>query len=263
MSATPEVPETPQEQDDQMQLLIDLHQNNERQGPGGRTETELAMYLAGVDLQSSYRIADIGCGTGAASLVLAEMLDAQITAVDFLPEFLNVLDGRAKDAELSDKITTLNASMDALPFEDEYFDALWSEGAIYNIGFSKGVSDWKRFLKQGGVLVASEITWTTGERPKELEDYWQAAYPEIDTASNKMRVLENAGYQPLGYFILPGECWLENYYAPLQQSYDDFLTRHQNSDAAQAIIAGEKEEVAMYEKFKDYYSYGVYVARKL
>ena len=144
-----------QQQDEQMQLLIDLHRNNERQGPGGRTETELAMYLAGVDLQSSYSIADIGCGTGAASLVLAEMLDAQITAVDFLPEFLRVLEARAKDAELSEKITTLNASMDALPFEDDSFDALWSEGAIYNMGFAKGVNEWKRYLKQGGVLVAS------------------------------------------------------------------------------------------------------------
>ena len=30
--------------------------------------------------------------------------------------------------------------MDALPFENEELDLIWSEGAIYNIGFEKGVT---------------------------------------------------------------------------------------------------------------------------
>ena len=248
---------------EQMQLLLDLHKYNERQGPGGRTETELAIYLAGLDLTTEYKIADIGCGTGAASLVLAEMLNAEITAVDFLQEFLDELDERAKEAELAQRISTLNASMDALPFDPASFDVLWSEGAIYNIGFAKGVQDWRTYLKPGGILVASEITWTTGERPEEIEQYWKAAYPEIDTASNKTRVLEEAGYQPLGYFILPPHCWLENYYGPLKQSYDTFLSRHENSLAATETISAEKEEMAMYQKYGAYYSYGVYIARKL
>jgi len=248
---------------DEMQLLIDLHKNNERQGPGGRAETEIAIYLSGLDFDTQYKIADIGSGTGAASLVLAEMLDAEITSVDFLQDFLDILEQQAQDAELNSRITTLCASMDDLPFTEESFDVLWSEGAIYNIGFAKGVQDWKKYLKQGGVLVASEITWTTDQRPQALEDYWEHAYPEIDTASNKMAVLECAGYQPLGYFVLPEECWLDNYYNPLQASYDDFLERHGSSETAKAIIAGEKEEVQMYENYKAYYSYGVYIARKL
>lgn len=248
---------------DEMQLLIDLHKQNERQGPGGRTETELAIYLAGLGFDTHYKVADIGCGTGAASLVLADMLDVDITSVDFLQDFLDVLNTSAQDAELDSRIKTLCASMDDLPFNEDAYDVLWSEGAIYNIGFSKGVQDWKKYLKQGGVLVASEITWTTEERPQAIEDYWEEAYPEIDTASNKMAVLERAGYQPLGYFVLPEHCWLEGYYEPLRTSYDAFLARHSNSEAAQAIIAGEKEEVAMYEKYKSYYSYGVYIARKL
>ena len=38
------------------------------------------------------KIADIGCGTGASTLLLARSLDAQITAVDFLHDFLEVLE---------------------------------------------------------------------------------------------------------------------------------------------------------------------------
>ena len=41
------------------------------------------------------RIADIGCGTGASTLVLAENLNAEIVAVDLHPKFLKVLTDRA------------------------------------------------------------------------------------------------------------------------------------------------------------------------
>ncbi len=54
--------------------------------------------------------------------------------------------------------------MDKLPFGDEEFDIIWSEGAIYNIGFERGVKDWSRYLKVGGLLVVSEITWITASR---------------------------------------------------------------------------------------------------
>lgn len=63
------------------------------------------------------------------------------------PEFLEILETNARHLSLTEKISTLACSMDKLPFGDEEYDVIWSEGAIYNIGFEKGVKDWKRFLK--------------------------------------------------------------------------------------------------------------------
>ncbi|ETR66946.1 MAG: type 11 methyltransferase, partial [Candidatus Magnetoglobus multicellularis str. Araruama] len=153
-------------------LLIDLHKSAIRQGPGSDAETEKALELSMIDRSAPLKIADIGCGTGASTLLLARLLKAQITAVDFLQEFLEELEDRAKNMGLSEKITTLSCSMDNLPFEEEEYDVIWSEGAIYNIGFEKGVKDWNRYLKVGGLLVVSEITWITGSRPSELQKYW-------------------------------------------------------------------------------------------
>ena len=76
------------------QLLIDLHKNANRQGPGGDAESEKALNLATIDQTVPLKIADIGCGTGASTLLLARLLDARITAVDFLKDFLEVLEGR-------------------------------------------------------------------------------------------------------------------------------------------------------------------------
>src|SRR5690554_4810505 len=101
--------------DFQMQLLLDLHRSNFRQGPGGDAESNRAMELAGLDRSRPLKIADIGCGTGASTILLAKKLDADITAVDFLPEFLDELQTRASDHGVADRITPLNCSMDALP----------------------------------------------------------------------------------------------------------------------------------------------------
>ena len=169
----------------QMQLLVDLHRSNFRQGPGGEAETKQALMLTGLDKSRPLKIADIGCGTGASTIQLAKELDAEITAVDFLPEFLEELQARATEHGVADKITTLSCSMDALPFADEEFDVIWSEGAIYNMGFEAGVSAWRRFLKPGGKLIVSEITWLTADRSSELQSHWDAEYPEIDIASAK------------------------------------------------------------------------------
>jgi ubiquinone/menaquinone biosynthesis C-methylase UbiE len=244
------------------QLLIDLHRHAERQGPGGKAETKRALELAGLDRSRPLKIADIGCGTGASTIILAKALDADITAVDFLPEFLDELQSRANNHGVADRITTLNCSMDALPLTTGEFDLIWSEGAVYNMGFEAGISAWSRFLKPGGKLIVSEITWLSATRPPGLQAYWEREYPEIDVASAKIGILERHGYSPEAYFVLPTNCWIENYYRPMQSRFDAFLERHGRSDDAKAIVEAEKHEIALYEHNSAYYGYGVYVAEK-
>lgn len=244
-------------------LLIDLHQHALRQGPGGEEETRRAIELAGLAKGRRWKIADIGCGTGASTLVLARELDADITAVDLLPEFLAVLQERAARLGLAHSITTLAASMDALPFAPASLDAIWSEGAIYQLGFERGAREWRRFLRPGGILAVSELTWLTTNRPQELEAHWVEQYSEVGSAASKMAVLERNGYSPLGYFVLPERCWFEAYYRPMQRRFPAFLAEHGTSEAARAIVASEEQEIALYERYKAHVGYGYYIARKL
>lgn len=247
---------------DDLRLLVDLHRDGKRQGPGGDDETRLSVTLSGLNEAESLKIADIGCGTGASTLVLARELDACITAVDFLPDFLERLDTAAEREGLGERIKTLAASMDALPFEGQSFDAIWSEGAIYNIGFAAGIKAWRHFLKPGGILAVSELTWLTGERPSELEQHWTREYPEVATASAKMAILEANGYSPLGYFPLSERCWLDNYYRPMQERFASFLSRNGHAEPARAIVEAEENEIALYERFSAFFSYGYFVARR-
>jgi ubiquinone/menaquinone biosynthesis C-methylase UbiE len=247
---------------DDLALLFDLHKRAKRQGPGGEDQTRKAVDLAGLSPSEPLKIADIGCGTGASTMQLARALNARITAVDFSSDFLEVLEADTEEAGLSERIKSLLCSMETLPFEDEEYDVFWSEGAVYNMGFENGVNSWRHFLRPGGLLVVSEITWTTGDRPSEVQKFWESAYPEIATAADKISVLERSGYSPIAYFTLPESSWIDNYYRPLQDSFPGFLARHANSDKARAIVEAEEKEISLYMKFKSYYSYGVYIARK-
>jgi SAM-dependent methyltransferase len=228
-----------------LDLLIDLHRDGERQGPGGTDATRLSITLSGVSEARGLRIADIGCGTGASSLVLARHLNAHVTAADFIPAFIERLNITAEQEGIGKKVTTLTALMDALPFEERSFDAIWSEGAIYNMGFENGVQAWRRFLKPAGILAVSELTWLTGERLLELEEHWIDEYPEVATASAKLAILEANDFSPVGYFPLTEHCWLDNYYRPMQRCFTDFLSRHAHSEAASAMVETEEKEIAL------------------
>jgi len=245
-----------------LKLVIDLHKSNSRQGPGSIKATKLAIEMSGLgDKQNKLKIVDIGCGSGASTLTICENLNADITAVDLFPEFLEILEDRATEKGLNKKIKTTPCSMDDLPFDENSLDAVWSEGAIYNIGFKKGIEYFKRFLKPKGILAVSEITWLTNNRPEELTSHWESEYPEIDTVSNKIKIIEESGFTLKGYFPLPEECWLSNYYEPLQNKFEDFLKKH-NSDGAKSIIEAEVNEIELYKKYRNYYSYGFYIAQK-
>jgi ubiquinone/menaquinone biosynthesis C-methylase UbiE len=136
----------------EIELIIDLHKNTERQGPGSEKDTLRVLDLIDLSEKSDVKLADIGCGSGGQTITLARNFNGLITAVDLFPEFLDELEGKSRKHGFDDRINTLKASMDNLPFEAGEFDIIWSEGAIYNLGFTKGIRYWKKFLKEGGFL---------------------------------------------------------------------------------------------------------------
>ena len=249
-----------------LELITDLYKGLTRLGPGSDASTRQALALgeaAGLSPTAPLQIADLGCGTGAATWVLAQALAGTITAIDQLPAFLNALEARRPEAPLLASVETCAADFSQLPFPQESLDLIWSEGAIYNLGFAAGLAAWRPFLKPGGFLAVSELTWLTAQPAAPLEAFWNEAYPEVATASAKLAILEQQGFRPLGYFPLPRACWLEGFYEPLEASLPAFLARQGASPEAKALAREVREEAALYRRYGDQVSYGFYVARRL
>lgn len=244
------------------QLICEYFANIERQGPGSPETTIKALSFID-NLTEHSHIADIGCGTGGQTKILAQHTPGHITGLDLFPDFINIFNRNAKELNLQKRVEGIIGSMDNLPFKEEELDLIWSEGAIYNIGFQKGLNEWRKYLKTDGYIAVSEVSWFTDERPNEINDFWMDAYPEIDTIPNKILQMQKAGYIPVACFILPENCWTENFYAPQVEAQKDFLQKYAGNKAAEEFIANQRHETQLYYKYKEFYGYVFYIGKKI
>jgi SAM-dependent methyltransferase len=245
-----------------LELICEYFANLERQGPGSPEVTVKALSFID-NLNDKSRIADIGCGTGGQTMVLAQNAPGTVTGIDLFPAFIDLFNRNAENMSLKDRVNGIVGSMDNLPFEDEELDLIWSEGAIYNIGFERGLNEWRKLLKTGGYIAVSEASWFTEKRPAEIEKFWMDAYTEIDTIPNKVAQMQKAGYIPVATFILPENCWIDHFFAPQVDPQKVFLKKHSGNKAAEGFIEYMRYEAQMYYKYKEFYGYVFYIGKNI
>ena len=243
-------------------LICEYYSSLERQGPGSPEVTIKALSFID-NLVDESRIADIGCGTGGQTMVMAHHTPGHITGIDLFPAFIELFNINANKLNLQDRIKGIVGSMHNLPFQQEELDLIWSEGAIYNIGFERGLNEWRNFLKKGGYIAVSEASWLTEERPVEIEKFWKDAYPEIATISNKVERMQKAGYVPIATFVLPENCWTEHFYVPQITAQKNFLEKYIGNNTVEEFIANERHEAELYYKYKEFYGYVFYIGKKI
>ena len=106
--------------------IFEIFEGLPRQGPGSNECTEKA--FRSISSTPGARILDIGCGVGMQTLHIAKICgNCHITATDIYQPYLDDLMQKAAVMGLADRISTVCASMDDLPFEDGDFDIIWSE----------------------------------------------------------------------------------------------------------------------------------------
>jgi len=242
-------------------LICEYFSSISRQGPGSDEVTRRALsFISGIDNAS--QIADIGCGTGTQTITLAQNTPGHITAFDLFHLFVNQLNDRCVTLGLQHRITPLIGDMNCLPVSDESLDLIWCEGAIYNIGFRNGLRLWRNLLKQGGYLAVSEPSWLTNARPDAVQQFWNDAYDEVDTVSQKIAQMEAEGYSFVASFVLPDECWTENFYLPQQEAQRKFLLKYPDNKTAKSLVENMMYEFEMYKTYHQYYGYVFYIGRK-
>jgi len=244
------------------ELIREYFSSLDRQGPGSKEQTIKALSFID-NLKKDSKIIDIGCGTGGQTMVIAANTPAHIIGVDLSPAYIDLFNSNAEKNNFYDRVKGIIGSMDNLQFKSEEFDLIWSEGAIYNIGFERGIKEWHKFLKPDGYIAVSEASLFTEKRPVEIEKFWMNAYPEIDTISNNVEIMQKAGYIPVATFIFPEICWIDNFYVPQVSAQENFLKKHAGNKTVEKFIEYQRYEAELYYKYKKYYGYVFYIGKKL
>ncbi|WP_427160363.1 methyltransferase domain-containing protein [Aliinostoc sp. HNIBRCY26] len=137
--------------------------------------------LTWAGVKTAENILDVGCGIGGSSLYLAAKFNAQATGITLSPVQAARATERAQEANLSDKSQFLVADAQAMPFDNDTFDLVWSlESGEHMPDKTKFMQECYRVLKPGGTLIM--VTWChrpTEELPlsadeqKHLEDIYR------------------------------------------------------------------------------------------
>ena len=239
-------------------IFFEVHSRLSREGPGDNESTKKA-YLMLQDLPEKPRILDVGCGPGMQTIMLAKLSKGRIEAVDNHQPFLEQLKENAEKEGVSEKITVVNGDMTTLDYEDGSFDLIWCEGAIFVIGFEKGLREWRRLLTAKGYLVVSELSMLQLNSLEEVSKFFMKWYPAIKTVNENLETIRKAGYRVINHFVLPKESWWTHYYKPIEAKIPSLKLKYKDDKEALQILAAEELEINMFRKYSDYYGYVFYI----
>lgn len=244
---------------DAMKHFYDLFDHLPRQGPGCAEATNRALDLVR-GLPRNARVLDVGCGSGSQTRILARRLGSGILAIDNHRPLLDRLERDAAREGLDIDVREL--SMIDMPFDEESFDLIWAEAALFIVGIAKGLEDFRTFLAPGGHLAFTEMCLFEADPPPELRNWFDEVYADIRTDDEVRALAERSGYEVVGSFRLPDSAWWDDYYAPMIERMAELKIRDVDVPEAQEVYARLEIEIGMFRKHSGCYGYTFFVLRK-
>jgi len=247
---------------EETKYIYELCEKLPRCGPGDTESTRRAFDVM-VDLPEKPNILDIGCGTGMQTIDLANISNGKVIALDNYQGFLDILMKKANEEGLDNNIIPKNISMLEMDFVPNSFDIIWSEGALYFMGFQNGLKRSRELLKDNGYLAVTELVYIAPNPPAPVVQYLESEYPDIKDVKGRIDLIQNEGFHLLLNFTLPESSWLDNYYLPMEKELPRLIKKYQNNQVALGVFEFFQNEVDSYKKYSKYYAYEFFVMQKV
>ena len=244
-----------------IEYIYELCEALPRSGPGDNEFTRRAFNSIPQPQKHPF-ILDIGCGQGMQTIELAKISDGKIIALDNHQGFLDILMRQAKRQGLEEKIIPQNISMLDMNFEEGTFDIIWSEGALYFLGFQNGLKRCHQLLKDKGYLTVTELVYIVSDPPTAVVEYFGTEYPDIKNIAEKVEIIEKEGFNLISNFTLSESAWLDNYYIPIEKELPRLNEKYQGNEIALTVFESFKHEVDFYRKYSKFYGYELFVMQK-
>ncbi len=249
--------------DRSFRFFLQFHHGIPRQGPGTPEATAEAFRRIRALLPPSPAVLDLGCGSGGQTLVLADSMPGTILAIDRYPVFVEELRRRLAERGLLDRVTAQVGDMSALALPPESFDLVWCEGALFALGFERGLRTIRPLLRGPGLVVVSEAAWLRPleEVPRHVLDFWVESYPAITDVEGNLALARRAGFAPLDHFTLPPEGWAA-YVDPLERRMREVLAKHPGDADAEEAARAERREFAVFRENLGWFGYEFFLLRR-
>jgi len=243
-----------------MEAIIDLFLGLSRMAPGSQQTTAQAYQIA-AKYHAIERIVEFGCGSGAATISLAKLSGAHITAVDNAGPFLSQLRQKVEQAGLADQVDVLEQGMDVAWPEGTVFDLIWCEGSAYAVGVEKALRQWRDLLRPGGRIAWSDLVWIDPNPDEEVRQYWQEQGEILRYRHETIRLASACGYRMIDDFVFPETDW-QNYYEPLRKHLPKWKSEYSDPEKAGMIAQIFQEEMRMHDRFGSQYGYAFFIAQR-
>jgi cyclopropane fatty-acyl-phospholipid synthase-like methyltransferase len=147
--------------------------------------------------KSGRRLLDVGCGTGRATLSLAQKTKSHLTGINISARQVEAAKSRAIKMGLGEQATFEVADALAIPFADGSFDGAWAvESLLHMPDLARAASELRRVVKAGSRIVVSDVVLVN--RPSVDDDqYYRGVFPVAPAIpqGDYVRILEAADFE--------------------------------------------------------------------
>ena len=106
-----------------------------------------------------HHILDVATGTGDLAILISTLETNQVTGIDIAGNMLSIAKRKVVQKQLQERITFKEGDAEDIPFPDEVFDAVTVAFGVRNFeDLEKGLSEMRRVLKSGGVMMILEFS---------------------------------------------------------------------------------------------------------
>lgn len=158
---------------------------------------------------------------------LAKLSDGEITAIDIDQTALDSLAIKIEKSGLGSRVKAIKRSLFDMSFPPASFDIIWAEGSINVIGFEKGLTEWRRFLKTGGFLVVHD---------------------ELGNRAEKQGQVSRCGYELISYFVVSEDIWWNEYCVPLENKLREIQEKHPSDGRTIVMLNESQREVSTFKR---------------
>jgi len=216
-------------------------------------------------------VLDVGCGVGVTPCYIAKKYGCKVVGVDISEKMISEARERGRREDVKNKVEFRVADAQDLLFEEDAFDIVIGESVIAFLkDKQKGINEYVRVTKPGGVVGFNEATWIKTPPPAELTEYIsRITGAKLESSGGWKGLLESSGLKDIEvrtYKINAISQFIDEIrYIGLKdflRGWYRFLTLYIRSSNFREYLKEAWPPRNIYKNYFEYLGYGLYVGRK-